>query len=267
MLKVGKLMEEFSLNFSFANWDEIWKSEVRNFVYSYLHKTKYVVEDEILFVPFIGYLSSKASLIYPDGYKKEFAEEVNSLQKNISKFTLTDFIKISNGAKDIVRKDHSAYIKDEWLNALKRAKGNKAKLRYENETFTSKTRILTTLFEINKELSPENLLKITEYLNSFPKDNKGRIFNSIIGFLPTLRNEVEILSVVSLDKQRKVTMNDFFDIENLIVPLAYSDVLVSRDRWIRSLLKVTDLPEKNNCKYFYDFEGLIKYLSNNYLRN
>jgi hypothetical protein len=62
MIKVGKLMNEFSLNFCFARWEEIWTSEILNFVFSYLSGTKQVMTEEKLFVPYIGYLSSSAAI-------------------------------------------------------------------------------------------------------------------------------------------------------------------------------------------------------------
>jgi len=61
-------------------------------------------------------------------------------------------------------------------------------------------------------------------------------------------------------------MNDFFDLENIIVPLAYSDVFISRDKWIRHLLKISDLPQKNNCIYLYNVNQLVDYISEKYLK-
>lgn len=116
-------------------------------------------------------------------------------------------------------------------------------------------------------MKPEQVYKITKYITSFPKDDKKSVFNSIIDFMPSIRNEVDILSIVPLDNKRNITINDFYDIENLLVPLAYSDVFVSKDKWIRYLLKVTGLPKKNNCRYLYDLESFVHYLSKNYLLN
>lgn len=61
-------------------------------------------------------------------------------------------------------------------------------------------------------------------------------------------------------------MNDFFDLENIPIPLAYSDYFVARDKWVKHLLDSTKLPEINNCKYFYDIDEFFNSLSNNYLR-
>ena len=126
--------------------------------------------------------------------------------------------------------------------------------------------LLPLIKKVNSSLEPNQMIKLLNYIDSFPKDNQERAFNSIIKHMPSLRNEVDLLSIVQLDRNRKITMNDFFDLENIPIPLAYSKYFVARDKWIRHLFNSTNLPEINDCEYFYDLNELLNSLTNSYLK-
>lgn len=267
MLRVGKLMEELSLNFCFVQSKEIWREEVRLFVQTLLDEKVYRISKEYLFIPYIGYLSSKGMFTYPkDVDENEALKITNVIKNNLDKATLSNVISLAT-RKKVESKKYSAMLNQHYKEVWANNKGNKSKIRIENQNYLAKTKILPIIHKMNRTLKPEQVYKITKYITSFPKDDRKSVFNSIIDFMPSIRNEVDILSIVPLDNQRKITINDYYDIENLIVPLAYSDAFVSRDKWIKHLLKVTNLPKKNNCKYLYDLESFVQFLSKNYLLN
>ncbi len=47
---------------------------------------------------------------------------------------------------------------------------------------------------------------------------------------------VEVMTISGLDTNRGDSMNDFYDREMMINPLAYGDVVVSQGRWIKSMM-------------------------------
>jgi hypothetical protein len=264
-LRVGKLMSELSLNYSFAPSKEIWREEVRLFVQTLLDEKKYKIPREYLFVPFIGYLSSKGHLIYPEGVDTDDAKKMTDVLKNgLCKATLFDILILSTRKKRDSA-NYSSELNQQYKEIWTNNKGDKKKIRLENQLYLTRTKILPVINEINNTLKLEQAYKVLNYIKSFPEDDRESVFNSIIDFMPSIRNEFEILSIAPLDNRRNVTINDFYDIENLIIPLAYSDVFVSKDKWIRRLLRDTNLPKKNNCEYFYNLESFVHYLSNNYL--
>lgn len=266
-LRVAKIMDELSLNFSFSPSKEIWHEEVRLFIQSLLDERIHKISRELLFIPFVGYLSSKGKLTYPEYVDETEAMKMSEvIMNNFDKVTLYNLMLIADKVKKDPEAD-SIYLNKRYKEVWANNKGNKNRIRIENQNFIANIKILPRIKEINRILKPEQVLKITKYISSFPKDKNQSVFNSVIDFMPSLRNEVEILSIVPLDNQRNFTINDFYDIENLLIPLAYSDVFVSQDKWIRHLLKVTDLPQKNNCLYLYNLEDLVQYLNKKYLLN
>ena len=267
MLRVGELMNQLSLNFSFSRSEDIWSYEVVRFIFSHLDEMDYNLNNKILFIPFIGYLSASASLIFPDDYDDKLEKNVYELlTKTLSKTTLPEFIKISEGFKNRRQKDLAYKIQNEWNNRWDRNNGNRKKIRIEMENIIAKEKLLPLIKKVNSSLEPNQMIKLLNYIDSFPKDNQERAFNSIIKHMPSLRNEVDLLSIVQLDRNRKITMNDFFDLENIPIPLAYSKYFVARDKWIRHLFNSTNLPEINDCEYFYDLNELLNSLTNSYLK-
>lgn len=267
MLRVGELMNSLSLNFSFSFSKDIWSHEVVKFVFSYLNNVEYTLSNQVLFVPFIGYLSSNASLTFPEDSDTEKEMVLYKILKNkISKMTLSEFIKLSNGLENRHQKNLANKIQNDWNDRWDRNNGDRKKIRIEIENIIANEVLLPLLRNINTNLTKDQLLQITNYIASFPKDNKGRAFNSIIKNMPSLKNEVEIWSAAQLDRNRKITMNDFFDLENIPIPLAYSNYFLARDKWVRHLLKITNLPRQNNCHYFFDPNELLNSLTAKYLK-
>jgi hypothetical protein len=47
----------------------------------------------------------------------------------------------------------------------------------------------------------------------------------------------EVMTFTGFDPNRTDKMNDFYDIQLMIIPMAYADVVVATDKWIRELMK------------------------------
>ena len=264
--KLGKIMDQLSLNFTFIRSEILQKAEIVAFIYSLINHRKFSVPVQYVFGPYMSYLSYGFSLTYNEDAPIEKREEKNKIAADImKKITLLDMIEMAGRFDHWKKRDYSSFFQAELKNIWDETKGEKNKIRENEENYVTKTKILPTIFQINSTLTKEQLKELMELINAFQTDKKGRRISSILKQMPSLRNEVEVMSTAVLDKNRKYNMNDFFDLENIIIPLAYSNVFVSQDRWIRHLLKVTDLPKKNGCKYFYDFKELTTYLTNGYL--
>ena len=267
MVKVADLMKSLSLNFSFAAHDEIWPKEIECFLRSILLGDQIDFEIDDLFIPFIGYLRSKYFLEFEDDNDPQIIEKVALLRKEIANFTILDWVKFTDGVKGRKQKDRSKFIQNEWRKNFEIHKGDKIKIKRGVENFIGQNMILPKTLNFVKKQTAENKDKINKYFDSLPKEKDGRSFDSIIKMLPSLNNYICSLAIAQLDPNRKIRMNDFFDLESIPVPIAYSDIFVARDKWIKYLLEKSNLIKKKDCQIFHSIKDLNSYLANHFLRS
>ncbi len=250
MLRVGELMEQLSLNISFAIKEEVFENEIKVFISSYVVKRNEDLGKDNLFVPVAAYLSSDGKLTFPGSWAEDDIEEFAILfSKTLSTLKLTDFLKLRKGELEFIKKKRDPGYSSAWKKRWQTTLGNKTKMhRLEAETIALKI-ILPRMNQIRSRLPLELQLCFIAYLESLPRDKYGGCLEFILSQMPALKNEIDIITVSGFDFNKKSTMNDFFDIEMLAVPLAYADVFVSQDKWIRHLFtNMKQMVDSNGCK-------------------
>lgn len=236
--RTSKLMEELSLNISFAWCDDIFNQEIENFIFNITNTKK----NTNTYVPVIEYLST---------------DELSDKFKNL---TLSDFISIINNT--LPRNE----IKPPELFSIRKkrrefAKGNKKNAWKVEATFLANEYILPKINNVLSTLSLNDKAKFLTYLDSFAKDEYDSCLSAILEKMPALRNYAEIITIANFDINRKNSMNDFYDIEMLIIPLAYADVVVSHDKWVKYLILHENNFEKiNNTQYISNLSNFEAYL-------
>jgi hypothetical protein len=82
--------------------------------------------------------------------------------------------------------------------------------------------------------------------------------------LPALYNFVEIMVATDTQPVRRDTHNHFMDNEIIVVPIAFADVFVAKDKGIRDLLRNrTQILARTRCRYCDGFAELETWLSAN----
>lgn len=268
MLRVGELMEKLSLNISFATKEEIFENEIKRFISNFIEKRSEDLQEEDLFVPVVAYLSSYGKLVFPDSWAEDEIEEFIILFMNtLTSLKLTDFLKMRKNELAFIKKKRDPGYNNVWRNRWLAAQGNKKKIhRFEEEAIALKT-ILPRINKISSRLPIELQLRFIAYLKSLPRDKYGGSLEFMLSQMPALKNEVDILTVSGFDFNRRTTMNDFFDIELLAVPLAYANVFASQDKWMKHLLtNMKHWIAESRCKFVYGFGELEKYLMSSILK-
>jgi len=259
-LRVGELMEALSLNVTFASKEEIFFWEIEAFVRKTLQEGTACVSPNKLYVPVVAYLSSRYELAYPKGWTEDeiatferlFAEKMASLSLvellNMRGDEFMDELKGIDTAK------YLAASQERW----KFTGGNKKKIcRLEEETI-ARQYILPLL----RKLPLRFRLPFLVSLGDFAKDEYGGCLKTMLSALPALKNQAEIMAIAGQDPRRRTRASDFYDLDMMAVPLAYTAVFVSQDKWIRDLLNNRGaILRRNTCQYLsslLDFERWLK---------
>lgn len=105
---------------------------------------------------------------------------------------------------------------------------------------------------------------VLNYAANAPRDKYGGCMATLLAELPALHNHVEVMTRSSEDPNRKDKLNDFFDLDMMPVPLAYADVFVSHERWVRErFLKLGGFLQRNGCVYCSSYAELETWLDAN----
>jgi hypothetical protein len=100
------------------------------------------------------------------------------------------------------------------------------------------------------------------YINSLPKDKDGTHSTAVLERMPAHKNMAEVMAVGGLDPNRTDKINDFYDLQLIIIPMAYADVVFATDRWIRELMKVHwSTLHARGAKYIGEWSEFEQYLS------
>ena len=113
------------------------------------------------------------------------------------------------------------------------AKGNPERARRVEEEFIARESVLPVIEKLPLTVKSAFLLAS----RTRGTDRHGGLMGDLQQSARALRAEVETHFETGRNHDRKDRIQDFFDIEFLIVARAYSDVLASRDRQIRDLME------------------------------
>jgi len=265
MMTLAELMNELSLNFSYAVDFTIWGKEVGSFFNSILSGSDPKLKLTDLYTPFIGHLETDLSFDLPDDIgKQDLHFYLEQLKSKVKKTTLPKFVAWSIEDDVLIPEGQSDKLNAEWKLAYRYAKGNRQKIKTANQEFVISHFFLPGLRNYLGSLDSSQLARVEQYSSSLPKDSTGMAFAPIIKKMPALRNFWELVSYAPLDNQRNFTMNDLYDIEHIVIPLAYSAALASQDKWMNHLVKMTKLEGINGCSYIPKLKDLHAYLTDNY---
>jgi len=255
-------MNELSLNACFANNDETHNKEVLKHLMRIIDGKEYSISDTDLFVPVLAYVRSRGKLVYPNGFPEDRVNEFSEIfTEKISQMTIVDLVELRKDTLPLKPKMDVSRYSEIWRERRDFTKGNRNKMRRIEEEYAASAMILPRLNRL-RALFPIPLQeKYSRHIHSVPKDNYGGALGHILKELPSLNNYIEVMTVAGLDPNKKPRINDFHDIEMMIVPLTYSDVFVSEDKWIRHLInQLSNSSNKNRATYIDSFAGLGEYL-------
>lgn len=246
-LRTGALMEELSLNTAFALDDEIYRKEVRHFIQRFADESGAAprrMPTEEIYVPVGGFAgmnfgdvtSAFDSLRLPESLKTGL---VAKFEETLASLTITELIekfKLLLPMSPLIEMTPPPAYLSMWRDRWEDAKGNKDKMREIELTAYVNNVLLPNLLEEKENFPAETRRRFIEYIKSLPQGNQSLASGIIIKEFPAIRNSVEIMTITGYDPNRKASMNDFFDIQNMKSPVAYADVLVATDKWVRHLL-------------------------------
>lgn len=259
-------MDEFSLGLAYANDTELVAAEIANFVVGVVRGTPARLRPDRLYVPFSGAVGTHAVITWPAAFPAPADEQhrlTREFEKRIRAGTLTAFI---DGARnDLPRPelhaDDDLDYHRAWNERFSFAKGNRKVMRRIELEHQITTVLLPGIQNCANQLSFLDRLTFHARLTALPLDEYDRVATSILEHLPALRARIEIMSVMGFNPHRKGTMQDFYDAEIMIAPLAYADAFAAHDRWIKQLLtKDSTILQSSRVRYLQDIPTLLAYL-------
>jgi hypothetical protein len=261
-LCVAELMNELSLNACFANNREIYNKEVLNHLMRIIDGKEYNISNTDLFVSISAHVRSEGKLVYPNGFPQDRVKECSELiAEKLSKMTLVDLVEFRKDTLPIKPEVDLSCYSEIWRERRDFTKGNRNKMHRIEEEYVSRSLILPRLNRYRAWFPIYLQEKYLRHIHSVPKDNYSGALGHILKELPSLNNFVEVMTVAGLDPNKKPCINDYHDMEMMIVPLTYSDVFVSEDKWIRRLIsQLSDPSNKTRATYIDSFASLEKYL-------
>ena len=257
-LRIAEYMNILNQNIAFKQQREIFEEEILFFIKNYSIQTQIILSNDQIYVPILFYLSSKFEI----DTKSEMLRKLFPLiRQKISKLTIVDLIESSKASLPRISErkyDVADTLKKRYIISGKSKK--KAK-RIEAEPIAKRV-IIPLLNNHRKKLPLADQFQFCLYINSLKKDKFGGALDSILQYLPSINNYIEIMTVSGFDTNKNFSINDFHDINMLIVPFTYADIFVSKDGWIKDLVtNKSNLLSMNNTTFFYNFDQLELYLN------
>jgi hypothetical protein len=265
-LEVAALMDEFSLGVSFASDETIYRKEIERLLLNAIYGEEHFLEKYEVYVPVMGWLGAGGSLDFPQEFpgssddRKKFTDSFAEILKSKK---ISDIVRLFNDLlplPDVVNQPNY-----DWKTRWEENQGNKKKLR-ELEKQAVLTRVIDGIKEETTLESPEQTivfkLRARDYINSLPKDKDGTCATAVLERMPAHKNMVEVMTFTGFDPNRTDKMNDFYDIQLMIIPMTYASVVVATDRWIRELMKSHGKTlHHRSAKYIGDWSEFENYLS------
>lgn len=262
-LRIGALMEELSLNISYASREEIFAWEVERGVRRLADAGPIDLSLSELYVPLIGYLSSRFQLEFADSWpSEELGAATKGFRGRLEALALTDLLKIRarnrrDGIFEAIKKVPVPKYSEESERTWQITKGDKGKTQRIEAEAVFRLYIKPAL----AKLPPPVLARFWEYGKTVARDKYGGFLGELLKSLPAMNNHVKLMAALSQNPKRKDKINDFFDFEIMPVPLAYASVFCAQDKGIRDLLlNRTDILKHVSCRYCFDLAELQGWL-------
>jgi hypothetical protein len=265
-LEVAALMDALSLGVAFASDETIYRKEIGRFLLNAIYGEERFLEKREIYAPMMGWLAAGGSLDFPQGFpgsSEDRQKATDYLAGLLKSMKISDFVKLLNGRlplPDVVKQPNY-----DWKKRWEENQGNKKKLK-EIEKQAVLRRVIERIEEETALESPEQTLvfklRARDYIHSLPKDKDGTSATAVLERMPAHKNMAEVMTFTGFDPSRTDKMNDFYDIQLMIIPMAYADIAVATDKWIRELMKSHGKTlHDRSAKYIGDWPQFESYLS------
>jgi len=262
-LRTGELMEELSLNVSYASRDEIFAWEVERAVRRLVDAGPIDLSLSELYVPALAYLGSRFRLEFPEGFPSQRTDDfTRQVKERLESLSLTELLKMRTGRRgdkifEIIKQIPPPKYSEEAKRTWDMVKGDKQKIQ-RIEALTVFRQYIKPAID---KLPPPVLVKFWGYVQAVPKDKHGGFLGELLKSLPALYNHVEVMAAVTQNPSRNYKINDFFDFEIMPVPLAYASAFVAQDKGIRDVLRNrTGILKRSTCRYCFDLAEFGEWL-------
>jgi len=240
-LRTATLMDQLSLNVCFALDKEIYNKEVRSFLQRFVDGKEIRLSKNEIYVPVSAFLGSFGNLQFPaefPGAEEQRQEFTQNVSKRLASLKLTDIVNMLKESLplSLFQQQSPPEYTEVWKERWEYAKGNKAKMREVEQDNYVRQVLIPELQNESLKLPSEAIQRFKDYIKSLPQNSPALASTKILEHMPALKNAIQIMTITGYDPTRKATMNDFFDIQMMLTPLAYADAFVSTDKWIRHLL-------------------------------
>jgi len=264
-LQIACFMDRLSLGVCYRIAKEIFNAEIRRYIQQLIAAELPDSIGEVkknIYVPVSHYLSSVYGISYPSSWPdNQIAAFEKIFCETHASMSLEQFVRMMQtglkGDSHPIKKINTLRYPQEPKERWEYVKGNRDKLvRIEAETIAR-----NYLLPLINKLPLELRLIILSKTKGLPKDKYNGCLETMLDNMPSLKNHTELMAMSAVNPSRKAKPSDFFDLEMLAVPLAYADVIVSQDKWMRDIVceRGTFL-KRNNCKYLSSLNEFNLYL-------
>lgn len=244
-LRVAKIMDDLSLSTTFVSTNEVLTVEVECFIQSILTGEPLSIPRRALLVPFVSYLSTNSQIEFPESWLAENREKFMSLfTERMKVMTVTNFVDMAKAYFPKPERKIPPPFSQVHKRRAEYTKGDKKKAWWVEAHSIMTSMVLPKLNAIRSKLPIQSQLAILAAINCLPQDGfKSRII-ALFERMPSLFVRTEVMTLSGLDTNRKDSMRDFYDLEMLDIPFAYSDAFASQDRWLRHIAKTAPVMMK-----------------------
>jgi hypothetical protein len=232
-LRVAAVMDTLSLGACFAPAQDIRRREVLRYVESVVCETDATPLDlRELFVPIAGYACSNWILEFTSGWQVEDIERCTRvIEGELRRLTMCDLVRMRRDLPQPMRP--APPFREARKRRADFANGNVKRARRVEEEAVAREYVIPEIEKLPDEVRTAFLLGTAER----QKDRYGGLMDDLQRSARVVRTEIETHLETGLNHGRRDRIQDFFDIDFLIVPRAYSHVLASRDKQIRDLMR------------------------------
>jgi hypothetical protein len=263
-LPIAQLMDELCNGLSFTNDTELISSEIEQYVRDLVAGTESGLTADEIYVSVSGFLSRQTNIVWPDEFPAPADERLAvtiQMANRISALTVTDYIQMGRDDLPLPDTNKDPEYQRAWQERFDFSKGDRKVMRRVEEEYALKSWFLPELQQSTSKLSFLQRLTFNARLQALPLNHYQRASTAMLERMPAARTKIELMAIMGFNPNRKGSVHDFYDVHQMIAPLAYADAYVAHDRWIRHLLtRETDILSRNGVTYLPDVPALSRWL-------
>lgn len=241
-LRVGRLMQDLSLGVCFALRPEIWRGEIDSYAAAIVSARQPGLPIHMVFAPIMAYLGASAAIDSPPDTEVPVEQQdalAANVQNRLKAMSLLEYVEMLKDRLPLVVAAAETSLD---LSAVRQRRFNLADkdrevMRRIEVEYLFQQHVIPRLSLIRRLLPLAMGQRLESYLASLPKGKYGDASDAVLDALPAHRAFVEVMAAAGHNPSRKGSIRDFYDLENLCVPLAYADLFVARDKWVKQILQ------------------------------